>query len=120
MSDPDLVVAVSKLLAPLPGVTEKKTESHATFLIDNKIFAFTRGGDGRGVALKLPKARIAELLNRKEVTQLTMGKRTMKEWILLDHVHPSSYKKDLALFKEAMAFVSASSKSEKRQTTRKK
>jgi hypothetical protein len=34
-----------------------------------------------------------------------MGKRTMKEWILLDHAKPSSYKKDLALFKEAITFV---------------
>ena len=36
-----------------------------------------------------------------------MGKRTMKEWILLDRAKPADYKKDLALFKEAIAFVAA-------------
>jgi hypothetical protein len=97
-------------------VAEKRTETHATFLIDDKIFAFTRGGGGRGVALKLPQPRIAELLCRKEISLLVMGKRTMTEWILLDHDSPASYKKDLVLFKEAMAFVAASSASSKKKT----
>jgi hypothetical protein len=107
MPDPELVTALSKLLATLPGVIEEKTEKHATFLINKKVFAFTRSGDSGGVAIKLPKERIAELLPRKEISPLTMGKRTMKEWILLDHVKSSGYKKDLALFKEAISFVSS-------------
>ncbi len=105
MPDPELVTTLSKLLAALPGVTEEKTEKHVTFLVNKKFFAFTRSGEGGGVAIKLPKERIAELLHRKEISPLTMGKRTMKEWILLDHAVPVSYKKDLALFKEAIIFV---------------
>lgn len=42
-----------------------------------------------------------------------MGKRTMKEWILLDYAKPSGYKNDLVLFKEAIAFVSSGRKSKK-------
>jgi len=120
MPDPELVVALSKLLAPLPGVAEKRTETHATFLVGKKIFAFTRGGDGRGVALKLPKERIAQLAGREEISPLVMGKRTMKEWALLDHASPSSYKKDLAIFKEAMAFASTGSKPQRSSKKRKK
>ena len=109
MADPRLIAILSSLLGPLAEVTEEKTETHATFLIGKKVFAFTRSS-GPGVALKLPKERIAALLERDEITQLTMGKRTMKEWIVLEHAKLADYKKDLALFKEAKAFVEAGKK----------
>ena len=110
MPDCDLVAALSRLLATLPGVVEEKTEKHVTFLVKKKVFAFTRS-TGDGVALKLPQERIAALIGRQEVSPLTMGKRTMKEWILLQHDKPASYKKDLDLFNDAVTFVSAGSKS---------
>jgi hypothetical protein len=109
MADPKLIATLSSLLAPLPDVTEEKTETHATFLIKKKVFAFTRSS-GPGVALKLPKERIAALLERDDITLLTMGKRTMKEWIVIEHSKPADYKKDLPLFKEAKAFVEAGKK----------
>jgi hypothetical protein len=37
----------------------------------------------------------------------------MKEWVLVDHAKPSSYKNDLALFQEAITFVSAGSEASK-------
>src|SRR6266567_5905248 len=78
MPEPDLIAALSKLLATPPGIAEEKTATHATLLTGKKVFAFTRSGGG-GAALKLPKERIAELLQRDDITPLTMGKRTMKE-----------------------------------------
>ena len=108
MADAKLIATLSALLGPLPCVTEEKTETHATFLIRKKVFAFTRSS-GPGVALKFPKERIAAL-QREDITQLTMGKRTMKEWIVIEHPKPADYKKDLALFKEAKAFVEAGKK----------
>ena len=109
MADPKLIAALSSLLAPLPDVREEKSETHATFLTGKKVFAFTRSS-GPGVALKLPKERIAALLEREDITPLTMGKRTMKEWIVIEHPKPTDYKKDLPLFKEAKAFVEAEKK----------
>jgi hypothetical protein len=109
MADPRLIAVLSSLLRPLPDVTEEKTETHATFLIGRKVFAFTRNS-GPGVALKLPNERIAALLQRDNITLLTMGKRTMKEWIVIEHPNPADYKKDLPLFKEAKAFVEAGKK----------
>lgn len=114
MPDLELVATMSKLLAGLPGVTEEKTSVHVTFCTGNKVFAFTRSTGG-GVALKLPSERISTLLKRGDVRLLTMGKRTMKEWILLSHPQPSGYKKDLPLFKEAMAFVASLSKDGKKE-----
>ena len=107
MPDPVLVTAISNLLAPFPSITEEKTPTHATYFIGRKIFAFTRSGGGGGVALKLPHERIAELVERDDITVLKMGKRTMKEWILLDHAKPTDYSEDLDLFKESIAFVAA-------------
>jgi hypothetical protein len=109
MADPKLIATLSSLLGPLPDVSEEKTETHATFLIGKKVFAFTRSS-GPGVALKLPKERIAALLQREDITLLTMGKRTMKEWIVIERSKPTDHKKDLALFKEAKAFVEAGKK----------
>ena len=109
MADPKLIATLSSLLSSLPGIMEEKTETHATFLIKKKVFAFTRSS-GPGVALKLPKERIAALLRREDITLLTMGKRTMKEWIVIERSKPADYKKDLALFKEAKAFVEAGNK----------
>ena len=107
MPDPDLVATLSQLLTALPDVSEVRTENHGTFLINKKVFAFTRSGGGGGVALKLPRERIAELLHKEEFSTFTMGTRAMKEWVLLTHERPSSYKKNLPLFKEAIAFVSS-------------
>jgi hypothetical protein len=120
MPEPELVIALSQLLMPLSGVSERKTGTHATFLVNDKVFAFTRSGGVGGVALKLPKERIAELLQREEVSPLVMGKRTMKEWVLLERAKPASYKKDLALFKEAIVFVSTGSKQSGRSGTKSK
>ena len=114
MPDPELVTAMSKLLAPLPGVTEQKTSVHVTFCINKKVFAFTRS-TGDGVALKLPKERIAALIEREDIRLLRMGKRTMKEWIVLSHPQPSGYRKDLSLFKEAMAFTESSASTPKKK-----
>ena len=113
MPDPVLVTAISNLLAPLPSITEEKTPTHATYFIGRKIFAFTRSGDGGGVAIKLPKERIAELIERDDITILKMGQRTMKEWILIDHAKAADYTEDLDLFKESIAFVAATKRKQR-------
>ena len=80
MADPKLIAALSSILGPLPDVTEEKTETHATFLIKKKVFAFTRSS-GPGVALKLPKERI-DALRPKRYHPSVHGQTTLKEWIV--------------------------------------
>jgi hypothetical protein len=109
MADPKLIATLSSLLAPLPGVTEKQFPNHTSFFTGKNVFVFTSRTSNR-VVLKLPKERIAALLQREDITLLTMGKRTMKEWIVIEHSKPADYKKDLALFQEAKAFVEAEKK----------
>ena len=109
MADAKLIATLSSLLSPLPGVKEKQFPNHTSYFTGRNVFVFTSRTSNR-VILKLPKERIAALLQREDITQLTMGKRTMKEWIVIERSNPTDYKKDLALFKEAKAFVEAEKK----------
>jgi hypothetical protein len=109
MADPKLIATLSSLLTPLPGVKEKQFPNHTSFFTGKNVFVFTSRTSNR-VILKLPQERIAVLLQRDDITLLTMGKRTMKEWIVIERAKPADYKKDLALFKEAKTFVEAENK----------
>jgi hypothetical protein len=116
MADPKLIAILSSLLGSLTGVKEKQLPNHTSFFTGKNIFVFTSRTSDR-VILKLPKERIATLLQRKDITLLTMGKRTMKEWIVIEHSKPADYRKDFALFKEAKAFVEATNAGKKKQQT---
>ena len=91
-------------LAKIPGVVVKRKLTSANFTVRKKVFAFTSRD---GVVLKLPPETVKRLLEAGTASRLVMGKRTMKEWIVIRLKNPSDAKKQLRLFKEAMAFVSA-------------
>ncbi|HSY68788.1 MAG TPA: hypothetical protein VK813_09100 [Edaphobacter sp.] len=114
MADPKLIATLSSLLGSLSGVKEKQFPNHTSFFTGKNVFVFTSRTSNR-VVLKLPKERIADLLKRADIELLTMGKRTMKEWIVIEHRKPADYKKDLALFKEAKAFVETENEKAKKQ-----
>jgi hypothetical protein len=92
MADPKLIATLSSLLTPLPDVTEKQFPNHTSFFTGKNVFVFTSRTSNR-VVLKLPKERIAVLLQRDDISLLTMGKRTMKEWIVIERAKPTDYKK---------------------------
>lgn len=50
--------------------------------VGTKIFAFL-GFDGE-LIVKLPVDRVAELVEAGDATQVTMGKRTMREWVTIE------------------------------------
>jgi len=69
----------------IPGSMVGVDFGHGCLMIDNRIFAFTRSDES--AALKLPEARIAELIAADgEMQHLTMGKRTMREWIVVPNI----------------------------------
>ena len=79
-------------------------------MIDNKIFAFTRSDES--AALKLPEDRIAGLVSDGEIRHLTMGKRTMREWVVIPNIAAPG---NLKLLHEAMAFVASLPKDNRRK-----
>jgi hypothetical protein len=74
------------------------------FQIGTKIFAFTRP---EGLAMKLPEARIAKLVEIRDASFLVMGTRTMREWVLLRYSSPGDYLEDADLFEEALNYVAS-------------
>lgn len=102
MANDDLSTILAFMLADLPQVKIGKHIHNINFLVGEKVFAFIKGD---GVAMKLPKEKIKELMVQELATPLVMGKRVMKEWVLIKHDDPEEYKKDLELFKESIAFV---------------
>jgi len=83
---------------------------HGCLMIDNKIFAFTRSDES--AALKLPEDRIAGLVSDGEIRHLTMGKRTMREWVVIPNIAAPG---NLKLLHEAMAFVASLPKDNRRK-----
>lgn len=83
-------------------------------MIDNRIFAFTRPDES--AALKLPEDRIAGLLSDGEIRHLVMGKRTMREWVVIPNIAAPG---NLKLLREAMAYVASLPKEERRKPTKK-
>jgi hypothetical protein len=112
----DLLISLLDLLEGLPGVSLKKSATHASFLMGKKVFGFSRP---YAFVLKLPKERIEKLVAEERASFLVMGKRTMQEWALIERKDMSDMSKDkknLALMKESITFVSSTSEQKGRLT----
>jgi hypothetical protein len=88
----------------LPKASVVRKPSGAMFQTGTKIFAFTRP---EGVAMKLPEARIAQLVESRDASFLVMGTKTMREWVLVRYSKPGEFMRDGKLFEEAMKFVAS-------------
>jgi hypothetical protein len=99
--------AIISTLEGVPGVVITTKLNSTNFTVKKKVFAFTKGG---GVVLKLPPATVKRLVSAKTATLLVMGKRTMKEWVVIRYRSPRESRKHLVLFKEAMDYVSSQTK----------
>ena len=102
------------LAGRISGSTVGIDFGHGCLMIDNKIFAFTRPDES--AALKLPEARIAELVSDGEIRHLSMGKRTMREWVVIPNIAVPG---NLKLLREAMAYVATLPQKERRKPTKK-
>ena len=82
-----------------PGVTFGKLFASYGLRVRGKIFAMIVRGN---LVVKLPKARVDELVSRGAGTHFEPGPgRVMKEWISMSAPHPDP----IALAREAHAFV---------------
>jgi hypothetical protein len=102
-----ITTIVSSLMEQLPEVTVGKHINNTNFLSGKKVVGFIKNN---GLVIKLPRERVAELVDKKYAKLLVMGKRVMQEWVVIEHTNPEDYKRDIELFKEAVAFVSEKAK----------
>lgn len=102
MEQNDLASIIASMLEQIPQV-RTGTHLHTTnFVMGNKVFAFLKKDR---LAIKLPQGTAQQLVAQRYAQPLVMGKRVMKEWIVINHIDPQDYQQDLELFKKAMAFV---------------
>jgi hypothetical protein len=95
------------MLEGIPSVEISTKLNSTNFTARKKVFAFIKGD---GVVLKLPPETVKRLVSTKVATLLVMGKRRMKEWVVIRYKSPGDCRKHLALFEEAIGYVTASRK----------
>jgi hypothetical protein len=100
----DIAAARKFASTSLKGAQVAEKFGNASFSVGGKVFAFTRP---EGLVLKLPAPDITRVLADREAEPLVMGKRVMREWILLRLSAPDEYRKELPLLRAAMKFVTA-------------
>jgi hypothetical protein len=103
------------LARKISGSTAGLESGHGCLMTDDRIFAFTRPDES--AALKLPEVRIAELTADGEIRRLVMGKRTMREWVVIPNIAAPD---NLSLLLEAKAYVASLPKEERRNKPAKK
>jgi TfoX N-terminal domain len=97
----DLDAARNFAAVHLPGAEVRNKFGGASFFVAGKVFAFTRP---KGLVLKLPQPAIEELIASREVQPLTMGKRTMREWVVVP-LQAGDYTAEFPLLRSAMQYV---------------
>jgi hypothetical protein len=109
-SKPDLFASVVAAFANDPRVEAPlaedatATEGQGKFgsrglKVDGKVFAMPSKGR---LVVKLPRARVAELVASKKGQTYVLGARTMKEWVAFSDGTPATWR---ALAREARDFV---------------
>jgi hypothetical protein len=87
---------VQQVLRQLDGAECRSKFNGVSFLTEAKVFAFQAQD---GLVLKLPVARVQEL--EREARALVMGKRAMKEWVVVGL--PQELRAEIELLREAKA-----------------
>jgi hypothetical protein len=104
MGEKELTEELTAMLGGIAGVKVKARGSRANYTVGGKekMFAFTQK---KGVVLKLPGERVRQLVEGRGASGLVMGKKTMKEWVVMPYADAAELRKDLKLMKEAMKFA---------------
>jgi len=94
---------LDSLLLGMPGVKVGKAFGYPAYKVNGKIFAFV----GSGVALKLPTARIQELIAaHPEMKPFEVADGVIwREWVSIQRANSEDYAEDIGLFEESAGFV---------------
>jgi hypothetical protein len=103
-----------ELTQKIPGATAGIDRGHGCLMTGNKIFAFARPDES--AALKLPESRIAELIVDGELQMLVMGKRTMREWVVVPNIIATE---NIKLLLEARDYVASLPKEDRSKPAKK-
>jgi hypothetical protein len=104
----ELKAVLDDLLLALPGVSAGVVFGLPCYKVNTGVFA-TLYDDGVGI--KLPAARVSELLEKPGFVPFQpSGRNRGKEFVQIHHDDPEDYRPDLALFQESMRYVTGDTK----------
>lgn len=84
-----------------------KMFGHPAYYVGGKLFASLYM---KGVCIKLPEARVKELLTKDDYSPFQPMGKTMKEWIMITHNNSNDYLKDKTIFQESLQYVTSVTK----------
>lgn len=93
---------LDKLLLGLPGVRTGSMFGYPCYKVGRKMFCCVYDP---GVALKLPKPQVEELLKKRGNVPFVVMDKRMKEWVMLVRKDSRSYAKLCTLFLDSLQFV---------------
>ena len=96
---------LDSLLLALSGVVSGKMFGYPAYYVKRKLFACVYGD---GVGVKVRKEFAKDLLSEDDIVPFQpMGKARMRERIQINHSNSEDYRRDIEIFKAAVAYVGA-------------
>lgn len=103
---------LDRLLLDLPEVSAGVVFGLPCYKVNGVVFATLYG---EGVGIKLPEARVRELLAQPGFVPFRpFGRNRGKEFIQITHENPEDYQHDMPLFEEAMHYAFSASTRQKK------
>ena len=92
------------ILLPVPGVKGGKMFGYPGYKVNNKVFAFV---GGPGIALKLPAARVQQLIVENEAMLAfePVEGTVWREWVSIHHDDSDAFQRYDDLYHESIEFV---------------
>ncbi|NDJ54518.1 MAG: TfoX/Sxy family protein [Chloroflexi bacterium] len=91
------------VILKIPGVIEGKMFGYMGYKVNGKMFALLCGN---GIAVKLPKERVASLLERSDAKPFEPKEGNVwKEWVLIEPADPNKLANEEALYLESVEYV---------------
>lgn len=103
--NPDYKAKIDEIMLVIPGVKSSKAFGYPAYKINGKVFAFF---GGTAVSLKLPAARVADLITSNPDVMSAFEPASgivWKEWLNIQRNDPLEYEQDIALFEESVEYV---------------
>jgi hypothetical protein len=94
---------MDEMLLVMPGVKASKAFGYPAYKINGKVFAFV---GSKGVAIKLPAARVKALLDGHVMKPFEAGEGNVwREWVSIQRETFDDYEQDAGLFEESVEFL---------------
>jgi hypothetical protein len=94
---------MDEMLLVMPGVKASKAFGYPAYKVNGKIFAFV---GSKGVAIKLPAARVQDLIDGKVMKPFEVAEGNIwREWLSIQREHSNDFENEIALFEESLEFV---------------